>query len=303
MKHEKVNFSPSRFSQLKNCKWSYYLQRMEYLYPRDKVIEKHSQLGSAMHHFAENYTSNCDKQKLHEECLNKYVLEDSQIDELLHMENTLIDNIFPILSGDTGEFEVEEYFNELNMTNNLIIDMDEEEKYSVGLNLKIDRLIKTKDGRVIILDYKKGKPSIQKHMFQLLFYANAYSQHYRVPFNKIELWLVFPNEKKDWIQRISGSDLIDELPDFRKELSRLLKEHQDVKTNGAVPEDANPSFLCNFCDYNATDFCPMTLMLSGNKFPKNVERVFTSTQYVNGTRVQKIIKPKEIISSSKANLW
>ncbi|MCA1799885.1 MAG: PD-(D/E)XK nuclease family protein, partial [Actinobacteria bacterium] len=204
-------FSPSRLKTLEACPWQYELKYHKKIYPDQPIIEPHSQLGSAMHDFAEKYDGKKDKRQLallRYQALKAYVLTEKQTEELDFMIHNLIENIWPELEGKGEEpFEIESIGKEVSVKGDVLTPNEDGAMRVLPLNMKIDRLIKRKDGKVIIADYKKGQPNVASHMFQLLFYAHFYSQKSRMPVDNIDIWLIFPNESKSWVKKITGAEL------------------------------------------------------------------------------------------------
>ena len=258
-----------------------------------------------MHHIAEFYQENADGsinetclEALIQEALSKWVLEEEQIVELRFMARNIVEKIWPELMGRAKDdpFTPSGIVTEYNVRGDVVYNDAEQQPWLVPLNQKIDRYVRTDDGRVIIIDYKKGKRSVNNHLFQLLFYVTTISQKLRVPITAIEIWLVFPNEKANHIEKVSGRDLQDEIPTFLEHMAELISKHNQVTKKGAVSEnDATPSFLCNFCMYQATDFCPLSKMMHGGKIAEAQQRVFET-----GYKVKRKVEPKEVLSSSTA---
>lgn len=314
-------FSPSRLKTLHSCKWQYELKYNQKIYPKEKIIEPHSELGSAMHYFAENYDPSKSKfdpmEKLaghtwsedsHIKFLliqaqKRFVLTEEQITELNFMVKNLVYYIWPEITGDSRDdpFTPKEVKTEENVRGDVTYHDKKGNPVKMPLNMKIDRRVTTEDGRVLIMDYKKGQASVTKHKFQLLFYVTAYAQKKRCNVKDIEIWLIFPNEKKNWIQKVRGDELLDDIPSFEEEIAETIEELDRMQANGGyTEEDATPSFLCNFCPFQATQLCPTSLMLHRADHPENEKREFVRTQYIKGHKVEEEIDPKDILTSSSA---
>ena len=301
-------FSPSRLKTLQSCKWQYELKYNRKIYPTHPIIEPHSELGSAMHYVAEHYKPAPDgnpnhklAQYLTDKAKETFTLEKEQLPELDFMIGNLINNIWPSLEGKGEDrFTPSHVETEANIRGDAIFN-DSQGPVKIPLNMKIDRLVNTEDGRTIIMDYKKGQMSVTRHMFQLLFYVTCYSQRTRQDVNNIEIWLIFPNEKKQPIQKVKGGDLIDEIPSFDEEMKELIDELWRQEENGGYTEqEATPSFLCNFCPFQATPLCPTSMVLHGAENPENAEREFIRTRYENRKKITETVDPKQELSDSGA---
>jgi len=294
-------FSPSRLKTLEACPWQYELKYNRKIYPYERIIEPHSELGSAMHYFAEHYDGSGDPRKislLTHNAKNKFTLEEAQLEELDVMIDNLVNGIWPLLEGK-GErefsFTPKKIQTEVNIKGEIMVPSSDKQFRVMPLNMKIDRLVTTEDNRHIIIDFKKGQPNTHRHLFQVLFYAVAYSQRFRVLIPDIEIWLIFPNEKKNWIRIIDGAQVLEHVQDFEED----LKEKFDLIEQKApfTEEDAQPSFLCNFCPFHATDLCPTTKMLEGAKYPENAERKFYIGSYVKGRQVKTPVNPEKQLNT------
>lgn len=297
------SFSPSRLKTLEACKWQYELKYNRNIYPDQTIIEPHSQLGSAMHDFAEKYDGSGDPRHialLEHQSKSKYTLTDSQIKELKFMIDNLVNNIWPELEGKGEErFEVQSVKTEANLRGTITLPGNDGRYRSVPLNLKIDRLIEREDGKVVIVDYKKGQPNVASHMFQLLFYVTTYSQRNRKNVSDIDIWLVFPNEKKNWVRKVTGEELQELVGDFE---SNMAEKFDTIENEAPFNEnDATPSFLCNFCPFKATNMCPTSLVLHGAENPEGKNMTFHVSRFEKGKRVKTPITPEEVLS--KSSLW
>ncbi len=295
-------FSPSRLKTLEACPWQYELKYHQKIYPDQPIIEPHSQLGSAMHEFAENYDGKKDKRLvdlLRHRCLKNYTLDAKQIVELDFMIHNLVEHVWPEMEGKGPEpFEITSVQKEANIKGDVVVPGPEGSLRVLPLNMKIDRVIKRADGRVVIVDYKKGQPNVASHMFQLVFYVRYYSQKYRVPVDNIDIWLVFPNEDKNWIKKVKGEELSEHLSSFEEDMSSKI---QKIEVEAPFNEShACVSFLCNFCPYQATEFCPTSLMTHGATNPENKHRTFSITSYENGKKVSTPVNPSDVLS---ADAW
>lgn len=259
-----------------------------------------------MHHIAEFYVENDDgspnmekRKELLAEAKRLYVLTDSQIEELHFMADNLIYHIWPEMMGRDKDdtFSPAEIITEYNVKGDVVFNDAEGQAWKVPLNQKIDRFVRTEDGRIIIIDYKKGKRSVSSHMFQLLFYVTTLSQKLRVSIDNIEIWLIFPNEKTRWIEKVTGKDLQDEIPSFLEDMASKISQHNKVSADTTRPteNDASPSFLCTFCPYCATSFCPLSKLMYADKVAENQNRVFET-----GYKIKKRVYAKDFISSSNA---
>ncbi len=292
-------FSPSRWKTLESCAWQYELKYHKKLYPDQPIIEPHSQLGSAMHYFAEHYNGSGDQRSidllLHRAKKN-FVLEDSQIKELEFMVDNLVKHIWPMLQGKDPEdpFSIVKEVTEANVKGDVVIPGPGGTTRVMPLNMKIDRLIQTQEGRVIIVDFKKGQAQVASHMFQLLFYAIFYSQKHRITMNNIEIWLVFPNEKQNWVRKVSGEELVEHRSEFEEDLKN--KVYQIEKDAPFTEDDAHASHMCNFCPYQATPFCPTSEVLHGGDLPERKDLTFSTTTYSYGKPVKQRKKPDDVLT-------
>jgi DNA helicase-2/ATP-dependent DNA helicase PcrA len=117
----------------------------------------------------------------------------------------------------------------------------------VTLTGRVDRMDRTGDGRVVVTDYKTGKPRSQDdadESLQLSIYALAVKAKWGYEVER----LVFHNIEEDAAVSTLRSAI--QMQEARAEVEKVAQQIADGKF------EANPGFYCNFCSYR--NLCPAT---------------------------------------------
>ena len=222
-------FSPSKLKTYESCKLKYKLHYVDKIRPPQPVTSD-LQFGSFVHKFAELYDGTNSKN------IVKDIIKEYDFDES-----------FKRVTAQTLK-NVIEFYNKYNKYPAETEQSFSSEFDSYSLYGIIDRIMVTKNRR-IVTDYKTSKnPNRDRHIFQMRFYNLMVSKKYNVEPKDTKCLIYYP--------RIDTEDVFlfanNEIDAFHKQIESMIV---DIKTEN----DWKPSkgFHCKWCAYKESGHCPL----------------------------------------------
>jgi len=247
-------YSHSRLSTFEQCPFKYklkYINKVKSEIP--DTVETF--LGSRVHEILEKLYMDLEHQKKNtvEELIQYY---QSQWKKHWSEDVVIVKKQYPMKNYQKmGEHYLKDYYSHcfpfdqnktIAIEDRIVIDLDESGKYK--LQGYIDRLSEKKNGHYEIHDYKTNSrlptPEHIKNDRQLALYAIGVKKQYP---NVKDIQLIWHFLKFD--KEITSKRTETELKKLKKDTIDLIKKIEKTKS---FP--ANPSFLCNWCDFKP--ICP-----------------------------------------------
>ena len=177
------------------------------------------------------------------------------IEELQELAGDLRGNYtFPSVKEKNLQVILENFFEfnkklEETISNEMVFELDITDDFKIhGI---IDRVIKGKSGKYLVIDYKTSKrPSTKHELFgdpQMLMYAYAISQIYKVPIEHVAVAHYYPHLDKLVSIKFGRS----QISVFLRGLKEKIWEIRKKKKEQLKPSQNQ---FCNWCNFK--DLCP-----------------------------------------------
>ena len=231
--------SPSKLKTYNECKKKYQFKYVDYLKGiyNDNSNTDALQYGSYVHKIFELGT------------------ELETIEELQALAGELRDNYtFSSVKEKNLQLILENFFVfnkklETTISNEMVFEMDITDDFKI--NGIIDRVVKGKTGKYLVIDYKTSRRPTPKHELfsdpQMLMYAFAVSKQFNVPIEDVAVAHYYPHLDK----LVSVTFGRTQMSVFLRGLKEKIWE---IRKKKKVQLNPTPNQFCNWCQHK--DLCP-----------------------------------------------
>ena len=228
--------SPSKVKVYDECKLKYKFKYIDYL-PETQTNTDALQFGSYIHKIFEEGVHSTSTDELWEiaEILRNHYKFDSGREKKI---KACIDNFFKFnqsLSSNT-HVSTEQVF---------AVDLGKE---GYAVNGIIDRVVKSKDGGYLVIDYKTSKrPSNKRDLFtdpQMLMYTFAISRLYKTPIGNITVAHYYPHLDKLVNIKFSEAHVL-------MYIRKLTQKIWEIRKKKKVEFFPQVNQFCNWCGYKS----------------------------------------------------
>lgn len=243
------SYSHSKLDILRKCFLQYKYKYIDKLEAEKDTIA--TDFGEVCHLISEHYTGSgkVELLKLYKNLVpEKYKL----IEKYVHKVPLALKNIHAYNTKILKHKDVVEVNNELNLKTQLTEEIE--------INGKIDVLIKYKNGRYKVVDYKTSKAKRNDYTNQLAMYKLLIHTNYNIPYDQMDaeiVYLALDGETKygeivlnEGVENIISTYNIEET-DIYCLISEIEHLHKCVKTSLDKNDwSCKPTwFNCTYCDY------------------------------------------------------
>jgi len=230
--------SPSKIKVYDECKLKYKFKYIDYLQEKSTNTDA-LQFGSYIHKIFEDGVKATSEEELHQvaESLRSNYTFDKERENKIEICITNFLNFNNSLSA-CEQVATEQIF-------------AVELKQGYAVNGIIDRIVKSKDGGYLVIDYKTSKrASTKRELYndpQMLLYAYAVSVLYTVPISAVTLSHYYPHMDKLVHVKFSEAHVLM----YMQKLTQKIWEIRKKKKGDFFPQ---MNQYCNWCGYK--DMCP-----------------------------------------------
>lgn len=251
------------FSELKNWKECPYRHKLIYV---DKIPHfegnEFTAFGTAIHAVCETVIPNnldnsieifkqAFSEELHKLTETGKVLNQKLVEDMHHQAIPICQQVLPSVKKHFGEFSI------ISVEEQILEPIDEFESYGTNFKGFIDMVIKTKDDKYHIIDWKtcswgwsRDKKTDPMTNYQLTYYKNYFSKKHKIDPKQIETYFVLLKRtaKKENVE-------IHRVTSGQKKTDNSLKVLQNAVINIEKGNYIKNRLNCKYCKFYKTEHC------------------------------------------------